>query len=169
MLKKSIPKTPGAAIDALGNVGNEIRNHPDSVFFRKLSDDVERVYEEFRKRKIKTEEAVNKILELSEEIVEWKKEERVIGKNRYPIYEGIKIVLPHVEKKKAIDFIDDLMTDLRQRKLLFEGWQQQRDIRRAIKREIRLLLLSHFRENKNKIDDLMEVIFEALERMKWKE
>jgi len=169
MLKKSIPKTPGAAIDALGNVGNEIRNHPDSVFFRKLSDDVERVYEEFRKRKIKTEEAVNKILELSEEIVEWKKEERVIGKNRYPIYEGIKIVLPHIEKKKAIDFIDDLMTDLRQRKLLFEGWQQQRDIRRAIKREIRLLLLSHFRENKNKIDDLMEVIFEALERMKWKE
>ena len=90
-------------------------------------------------------------------------------KEKYPIYEAIKIILPEIDKTRVIEFIEDLLTHLKKRGLLFEGWQQQRDIRRKVKAEIRILLLSRFKEYKNKMDDLMDAVFEALERIKWRE
>jgi len=161
-IKKSAPKTVGAAIDILTNIRHEARMHPTSPFFRSLREEVERAYEELRHRKTVTEETIQKISGFAKRIVEWKKEREEIGKDRYPIYEAIKSILPDIEKKKVISFIDTLLTHLRRRKLLFKGWQQQRDVRRKVKGEIRLLLLSRFKDRRSKIDDLMESVFRAL-------
>jgi len=163
ILKKSAPKTVGAAIDIASNIQREARTHPSSPFFLSLSMEVERTYEELRTRKIETGEAVKRLLGISEKIVKWKKEEEEIGKDRYPLYEAIKSVLPELEKQKAIDFINSLLTHLENKKLHFKGWQLQRDIRRKVKAEIRLLLLSKFRNYRRKVDELIEGVFGALE------
>jgi hypothetical protein len=128
-----------------------------------LSKEVERTYEELRSRRIETEEAVKRILDFSERIVKWKREEKEIGKEKYPLYEALKNVLPEIEKQRAINFINDLLTHLEKQKLLFKGWQLQRDVRRKVKAEIRLLLLSKFRDYGSKMDELTDSTFEALE------
>jgi type I restriction enzyme R subunit len=166
VLRKSMPKTIGAAIDVITNIRHEVRIHSSSPFFINLSGEVEKTYEELRTRKIETEEAVRKLLSFSERIVEWKREEKEIGKDKYPIYEAIKVVLPRIEKQRAITFINDLSAHLQKRKLLFNGWQLQRDVRRKVKAETRLMLLSKFKEHRKKIDELTEGIFGALEAMK---
>jgi type I restriction enzyme R subunit len=166
VLRKSAPKTVGAAIDVLTNIQHEARIHSSSPFFIDLSKEVERTCEELRTRKIETEQAVQRLLNFSERIREWKREEREIGKDKYPVYEAIKSVLPQLEKQKAIDFIRNLLSYLEKGKLLFQGWQQQRDVRRKVKAEIRLLLLSKFKNHRGKIDELTEGIFGALEGIK---
>jgi len=165
-IKKSPPKTIGAAIDVITNIQHEIRIHPTSPFFIDISREVERTYEELRNRKIETEEAVQRLLHISEKIIKWKKEEKEIGKDKYPLYEAIKSILPKIEKQRAIAFIDNLLTHLENKKLLFKGWQLQRDIRRMVKAETRLLLLSNFRDHRDKIDELTEAVFEALEEIR---
>jgi type I restriction enzyme R subunit len=163
LLKKLAPKTSGAAIDLFPPMLIEVRNHPNSPFFINLGKEIERVYEEFRTRKIETAKAVQKLLEFSGNIVEWKKEEKEIGKKKYPLYEAIKLVIPQIEKQKSKAFIANLLGQLTTRNLIFKGWQSQRDIRRKVRAETRLLLLKEFREHKNKLDDLTEGIFIALE------
>jgi len=161
-LRRSTPKTVGAAIDIITNIQHEIKAHSASPILRSLREELERTYEELRRRKTVTEETVKKILGLAERIVEWKREEKEIGKDRYPIYEAIKSVLPNIEKHRIISFIDILLSRLKEKKLLFPGWQEQREVRRKVKGEIRLLLLSKFKDKRDKIDELMEGIFRAL-------
>jgi type I restriction enzyme R subunit len=163
VLKKAMPKTMGAAVDVLTNILYEIRIHSSSPFFINLSKEVEKTYEELRTRKIDIEEAMRRSLAFSEKIVKWKKEEEEIGKERYPLYEAIKSVLPELDKQEAIDFINTLLSHLKNKKLLFKDWQLQRDIRRKIKVEIRLLILSKFRNYRQKVDELTDALFEALE------
>jgi type I restriction enzyme R subunit len=163
ILKKSAPKTIGAAIDVITDVLHEARMHSNSPFFINLSREVEQTYEELRTRKIETEKAVQRLLHFSERIVEWKREEKEIGKDKYPVYEAIKNVLPEINRQKAIVFINSLSVHLEKRKFLFKGWQQQRDVRRKVKAETRLLLLSEFKNYKNKVDELTDGIFSALE------
>jgi type I restriction enzyme R subunit len=163
ILKKSSPKTIGAAIDIFTNIQHEIKIHSNSPFFINLSKEVEKTYEELRNRRIKTEEAIKKLFDFSERIIEWKKEEKEIGKDKYPIYEAIKSILPKIEKQRAINFINNLLIRLENKKLLFKGWQLQRDVRRKVKAETRLSLLSEFRDYKSKIDELTDKVFEALE------
>jgi mannitol-1-phosphate/altronate dehydrogenase len=93
------------------------------------------------------------------------KKEEEIGKERYPLYEALKIVLPELDKQDAVDFINSLLSHLENKKLRFKGWQLQRDIRRKIRMEIRLLLLSKFKNYRQKIDEMTDVLFEALEGM----
>jgi hypothetical protein len=163
VLKKSAPKTIGAAIDVITNIQHEGRMHPNSPFFIDLSKEVEKTYEELRNRKIETGIAVQRLLQFSKRIVEWKKEEKEIGKDKYPVYEAIKSSLPEIDRQETVTFINNLSSHLEKKKLLFKGWQLQRDIRRKVKAEIRLLLLSEFRKYKSKIDELTEKIFSALE------
>jgi len=75
----------------------------------------------------------------------------------------VKSIVPDVEEERVIDFIDSLITHLERKGLLFDGWQQQRDVRRRVKGEIRLMLLVKFKDKKDRIDDLMEAVFTALE------
>ena len=166
ILKKSAPKTIGAAIDIITNIQHEARIHPTSPFFIDLSKEVERTYEELRTRRIETREAVQRLLNISERIVKWKREEEEIGKDKHPLYEAIKSILPNIEKQRAIAFIDNLSTHLENKKLLFKGWQMQRDVRRKVRAETRLLLLSKFRNYRDKIDELTEGIFGALEEIR---
>jgi type I restriction enzyme R subunit len=166
VLKKSPPKTMGAAIDLIANIQHETRLHPTSPFFMDLSKEVERTYEELRNRRIETEEAVQRLLHISEKIVEWKREEKEIGRDKYPIYEAIKSILPKIDKQRVITFIDTLLTHLKSKNLLFKGWQIQRDVRRKVKVEIRLLLISKFKDYKDKMDELTDRVFEALEGLK---
>lgn len=161
-IKRSMPRTVGAAIDVITNILYEVKVHPTSPFFRSLREEVERTYKELRKRKTVTEETIQKIISFTERIAEWKREEKEIGKDRYPIYEAIKSILPDIEKGRIITFIDELISRLRKMNLLFDGWQQQRDVRRRVKGEIRVLLLAKFRDKRSKIDELMEGIFRAL-------
>lgn len=84
---------------------------------------MERTHEELRLRKTVTEEALGKILRFVERIAEWKREEERIGKDRYPIYEAVKSVVPEVDEHKVVSFIDTLFSHLKERKLLFDGWQ----------------------------------------------
>ncbi|MGB9760545.1 MAG: hypothetical protein ACPLZG_12020 [Thermoproteota archaeon] len=156
----------GAAIDAVTNIQREAKNHPSSPFFIELSKEVERTYEELRNRKIKTEEAVKRILDFSERIVKWKEEEKEIGKEKHPVYEAVKSVLPDLEKKRVLGFVDELLEKLENKKLLFKGWQVQRDVRRSVKTEVRILLLSRFKDYKAKVDELTEKVFSALEEAK---
>jgi type I restriction enzyme R subunit len=163
VLKKSVPKTRGAAIDVITSIQHEVRIHPTSPFFIDLSKEVERTYDELITKKVKTGEAIQRLLDISERIVKWKKEEKEIGKDKYPLYEVIKFILPEIEKQKVIDFVNDLLNYLQNKKLLFNGWQLQRDVRRKVKAETRLLLISKFRQHKEKIDELTDGIFGALE------
>ncbi len=162
-LKKSKPNTIGAAIDIITNIQHESRTHSSSPFFLNLSREVERTYEELRTRKIDTQEAVRKALDFSEKIAEWKREEEEIGKEKYPLYEALKTVLPDIEKQKAVKFITRLIDHLKKLDLLFEGWQLQRDVRRKTLTETRLLILSEFKGHRDKIDELTEQVFGALE------
>jgi type I restriction enzyme R subunit len=164
LLKKTAPKTIGAPIDLIPSILVEARQHPNSPFFINLGREVERAYEQLRTRKLETQEAIQKMVTFSQRIVEWKKEEAEIGKEKYPLYEAIKIVLPETDKQKTIAFITRLLTHLESRKLLFKNWQNQRDIRRKAKAETRLMLLSEFKEHKNKIEDLTDGIINALEK-----
>ena len=164
-LKKSKPRTMGAAIDVITNIQHEVRTHSSSPFFLNLSREVERTYEELRTRKIDTEEAVRKALDFSEKITRWKSEEHEIGKGKYPLYEALKTVLPDAEKQRAIVFINHLKDHLEKSGLLFEGWQLQRDVRRKVKSETRFLLLSDYKEHRDKIDELTEQLFGAMEGM----
>jgi len=163
ILKKSAPKTRGAAIDLFPPVLIEIRNHPNSPFFINLGKEVETTYEKLRTRKLETAKAVQKIVEISKRMVEWKKEEQEIGKDKHPIYEAIKIVIPRMEKQHSKEFINKLLSHLRSKNLLFKNWQAQRDIRRKVRAETRLMLLGEFKDHKGKIDDLTEGVFTALE------
>jgi hypothetical protein len=101
------------AVDVLTNILYEIRIHSSSPFFINLSKEVERTYEELRTRKIDIEEAMRRSLAFSKKIVKWKKEEEEIGKERYPLYEVIKSVLPELDKQEAIDFINTLLSHLK--------------------------------------------------------
>jgi len=162
-LRKSVPKTVGAAIDVITNIQHEVRTHSTSPFFMDLSKEVEKTYEELRTRKIETEEAVRKLLDFSDKIAQWKKEEKEIGKDKYPLYEALKTVLPDIAKQRAIAFISNLSSYLEKAGLLFEGWQLQRDVRRKVRAETRLLVLSEYKDYRTKIDELTERLFAALE------
>jgi len=166
ILKKSVPKTLGAAIDLFPPILVEIRSHPNSPFFINIGREVEATYEKFRTRKLETAKAVQKLIRISESIIKWKIEEKEIGKDRYPLYEAMKIVVPAIEKQHTITFIKKLLTHLTNKNLLFKDWQAQRDIRRKVKAETRLMLLAEFKDHKNKIDDLTEGVFTALEGIK---
>jgi type I restriction enzyme R subunit len=162
-LRKSAARTMGAAIDVIANVQHEARLHQGSPFFINLSRQVEETYEGLRTRKIETEEAIKRLLNTCEKIAEWKREEEEIGKDRYLIYEALKEALPHIEKQKAIDFVNFLLAYLEKKNLLFKGWRLQRDVRRRVKAEMRIQLLSKFRNYRDKVDDIAEKIFQALE------
>jgi len=166
LLKKSAPKTIGGAIDLVTTVIVETKKHPTSPFFINLRRDVEKTYEELRARKTETREVLEKLLNFSQKIMEWKREEKEIGKDKYPIYEAIKLVLPNVNKEHAIETINLLTERLQEKGFLFKGWQQQRDIRRKVRAEIMLLLLSKFKDEKDKIGDLLDGTFEALEEIR---
>lgn len=151
----------------MANIQHEAKSHPTSPFFLNLSKEIERTYEDLRARKMRTEEAVEKLLKISEKIIRWKREEKEIGKSKYPIYEALNSILPEIEKKKALSFIDKLLTRLKEKGLLFKEWQHQREVRRRVNQEIRLLLLAEFKNYKDKIDKLNQGVFEALEGIGW--
>ena len=163
-LRKSAPKGLGAAIDILTPIQYEVRIHPGSPFFINLSGDVEKTYEQLRARQLETNEAMERLMGISERIAGWKREEKEIGIDKYPVYEAIRNVAPEIEKQKAVSFVNELLTHLREKGVLFKGWQQQRDVRRQVRAETRVLLLSKFKEHKGKIDKLTEGVFDALER-----
>lgn len=165
LIKKSQPRTLGAAVDIVENIRYEARLHSTSPFFVSISKEVERTYEELRNRKIRIEEALQKLLDISERIIEWKKEREEIGRDKHPIYEAVKAILPEVEKKRIIDFTNTLLATLKNKKLLFKGWQQQGSVRREVRKEIRILLLSWFKDHRDKIDELTEEVFRALEEV----
>jgi len=162
-LRKSVPNTVGAAIDVIANIRHEAGTHLRSPFFINLSTEVETTYQELRAKKAEVKEAVQKLLGISEKIAEWKREEAEIGKDKYPVYEAIMSIVPEAGKQKAVSFVSELLSHLMERGMLFKGWQQQRDVRRKVKAELRVLLLSQFKEHKSKIDKLTGSVFEALE------
>ncbi|HDN90895.1 MAG TPA: HsdR family type I site-specific deoxyribonuclease, partial [Candidatus Aenigmarchaeota archaeon] len=85
-IRRSLPRDVGAAIDVISNIMLEVERHPRSPFFASLKGEIERTYEELRFRKEVTEEVIMKILDISERIAKWKREEKRIGRDKYPIY-----------------------------------------------------------------------------------
>jgi type I restriction enzyme R subunit len=162
-LKKLAPKSIGAAIDIATNLAHEITLHPTSPFFINLSKEVEDTYERLRTRKIETEEGIEKLMTACERVAGWKREMKEVGADKYPVYEAVKFVLPDADKARIIDFADDLKTHLRGKKLIFKGWQLQRDVRRKVRQEIRIRVYARFKDHKAKVNDLTERIFAALE------
>lgn len=161
-IKKSAVKTPGAAIDILTNARREVLLNPYSPFLINLSREIEETYEDLRARRIKTEEAIQKALDISEKIVKRRREEEEIGRDKYPLYEVIKSLFPEIERQKVIELVDGLLAHLK--KVLFKGWQLQREVRRRAKAETRIFLLSRLKDYKDKIDELTDKIFELLIR-----
>ncbi|MBC7328465.1 HsdR family type I site-specific deoxyribonuclease, partial [bacterium] len=129
---------PSGVIEVIANVRRGITNlvneHPSSYFLSNLRQEIEAVYEALRFRKIEVEEAYNRIKELSEEVIKWKDEEKEIGKEKHPIYEAIKSKLPNKEKGEILQFVDSLLSHLRDKKLLFNGWHLQKSVRMDVLR-----------------------------------
>jgi type I restriction enzyme R subunit len=165
-LRKSAPKTLGAAIDILTTLQYEIKTHSASPFFSNLSREVQNTYEELQSRRVETTQAIERLLNFSQKVAQWKREEQEIGKEKYPIYEAIKAVIPEMAKERVVQFVNGLLKHLDEKGLIFRGWQQQRDIKKRMKAEIRVSLLSGFKNYKNKVDELAEKAFEALEGIK---
>jgi len=163
-LRKSPPKTRGGAIDIVTVIKHEVKAHPSSPFFLNLSKEVENAYEELRSREEINAQTIQKLLGLLEKVVIWKQKENEIGKENYPIYEAIKSVVPEIEDRKAVELIDSLFSNLRSKGLLFEDWQNQREVRKQAREEIAIMLYSKLREHKDKSEELGNKIFEAI---KW--
>jgi len=163
-LKKSPPKDIGAAIDVVATVERETGRRPESRFMLNLSRDVSRTYKNLRDRKIGTEEAVKNALKVSEQIVLWKKDEETMGKERHAIYEAFQSIIPDIGSAVTLEFATRLLDKLKASGLLFDGWQQQRDVRRKVMAETRLMLLSEFKGYRSRMDELTEAIYLALER-----
>jgi hypothetical protein len=163
VLRRNKPKEIGAAIDVVTTVRREIQRHPSSRFYINLSGEVERTYEDLRERRIETHDAVDKMLSVAEQVVQWKKEEEEVGRDKFAIYEAFKGMVPDVQKEIALDFVGRLLDTLKIKNLLFEDWQEQRDVRRKVMAEIRLMLLTEFKDYKGKIDELTEALYQALE------
>jgi hypothetical protein len=164
-LKKSKPTSIGAAIDILTNIQHEGKTHQQSPFFRSLTKEVQKTCDDLRAKKIEIKEAIQKAFDFSAKIGEWKKQKEKVGEDKYPIYEAVKSVIPDADDSKTIAFSTDLLNHLKGKKLLFDGWNKQRDVRRRIKAEMRFLLLSKFKEYKSKIDELEDAMFASLEGM----
>jgi len=162
-LKKTTPKGVGAAIDISTNLIEEIEDHPESPFLIDLKGEVELIYQRLREQKEVTENEIKKLLDMCEKVVDWKKERKEIGEDVHPLYEEIKKTTPELEKKRAIDFVKGLLSHLNTKELLFSGWQSQREMRRKVRSEIRIMLLTEMKNHRDKIDDLTDNIFEALE------
>lgn len=164
-LKKSKPNTQSAAIDILTNIEREAENRTNSPFFRNLTKEVQKTCDDLRAKKIEVKKAIQLALDFSKKIEEWKKRREEIGKDKYPIYEAVKSVIPEAEDNEVIGFSKEILSTLKGKKLLFEGWYRQRDVRRRVRAETRISLLSKFKKFKNKIDDLEDSVFSALEGM----
>jgi type I restriction enzyme R subunit len=163
MLRKNAPKGMGAAIDIATNLQHEGGLHATSPFFINLSKEVEDTYERLRTRKLETERGIEKLKAYCERVADWKREMNEVGEDKYPVFEAIKTILPDMERARIIDFANDLLDRLEAKKLRFTGWQQQREVRRKVKEEIRIKAIAKFKDHKNEIDDLTEKIFAALE------
>lgn len=162
-LKRTVPKSLGAAIDIATNLKEEIDDHPASPFFIDLRSEVELIYQKLREKKEATEKEIERLREMCKRVVDWKKEKEEIGEDLHPIYEAIKGAVPDLKKERIIDFTNDLMSHLKSKKFLFSGWEVQREMRRKIRGEIRIMLLSKMKNHRGEIDDLTNNIFEALE------
>jgi len=162
-LKRTVPKGLGAAIDIATNLKEEIDDHPASPFFINLKGEVELIYQKLREKKEATEREIERLREMCKKVVDWKKEKEEIGEDIHPLYEAIKGTVPDLQKERIIGFTNDLLSHLRKEKYLFSGWQFQREIRRNVRGEIRIMLLSKMKNHREEIDDLTDNIFEALE------
>lgn len=162
-LRKTAPKGIGAAIDVATNLISEIKEYPTSPFFINLRGEVELIYQRLRDKKEATEKEIERLKEMCKRVVEWKRERKEIGKEKHPLYEAIKETVPDLQKDRIIDFTNDLLSHLNEKKLLFSGWQSQREIRKKVRGEIRIKLLSKLKNHRDKIDDLTDEIFDALE------
>jgi len=158
-------KDTGAAIDIISNILNFARANARSEFMVNLKKEVEEVYEELREKKKITEKEIEKIEAFNNRIWDWIKERKEIGEERYPVYEALKLTIPDLDKNRAVRLTNEILNHLENKKLLFHGWSLQRDVRREVKKEIRIKLIAGLKNYKNKIDDLVDKIFYALEGM----
>ena len=165
MIKDKGIKSTGAAIDIISNILNFTRANARSEFMINIKKEIEEVYEKLREKKQVTEKEIEKITELNKKIWEWIKEREEIGKERYPVYEALRLTIPDLDKNRAIRLTNEILNHLESKKLLFHGWSLQRDVRREVKKELRIKLIAGLRNYKNKIDDLVDKIFYALEGM----
>ncbi|MFW6159908.1 MAG: type I restriction endonuclease subunit R [Acidobacteriota bacterium] len=162
-LKRTAPKSLGAAIDIATNLIEEIKEHPTSPFFINLRGEVELIYKKLREKKEATEQEIKMLRERCKRVVDWKKEKEEIGEELHPLYEAMKETIPELQKKRIIDFTNDLLSHLKTKKFLFSGWQYQREMRRKVRGEIRIILLSRMKNHRDEIDHLTDNIFKALE------
>jgi len=165
----------GTAIDVIANLRRGIENllnlHPSSQILLNLRQEIEATYEALRYRRIKVEEAYERVKQVSERIMERGKEEEEIGRDKYPIYEVVKSILPNMSKEKILELVESLKTILSEKKLLFKGWHLQKGVKQEVRKEMRFILLKWLRDSeygsiKSKIaDSLEEPILEALKEV----
>jgi len=119
-------------------------------------------------KRLKVEEAYERILEFAKQISDWKQEEKEIGRDKHPIYETIKTLLPQMDKEKILDFVNKLLTTLRDKKLLFKGWYLQKAVSTDVRREARICLVGWLKDgtyDKELVDGLLDAIMEALKEV----
>jgi len=171
-LQSEAQKNLSSAIDAITivqhDVATQLANHPSSSFLSRLSKEIEATYEALRLKRLKVEEAYERILEFAKQISDWKQEEKEIGRDKHPIYETIKTLLPEMDKEKILDFVNKLLTTLRDKKLLFKGWYLQKAVSTDVRRESRICLVGWLKDrayNKELVDGLLDAIMEALKEV----
>ena len=159
-LKGSKINSIGAAIDIFANIRHEVNKH-DSPFFLKLREEVERAYNELRKRRENVSSYIEKALEISGKIVKWKEEENKLGRRVHRIYEYVSNIMPDIDKEEVVRLSNMIINKLEEKDLLFDGWKDKPSVRRDVKREIKFLLFKEFKDH-DKIDDILDAIFKAL-------
>lgn len=131
-----------AAIDVLKNIEVEARKHTSSLFFYSLLDDIKKAHQELIDRKTTTEEVLAKALEISDKIMKRKEEENEIGRDIFPIYENLRILIPEIRKEEAIEKCKELIEKLKKEQLLFKDWYSRVSILNRVKEEVVLWLLN---------------------------
>ena len=165
-LRINPPRDYGSAIDLASSLVYRIRTHTISRFDLRLLEKVQRIYEDLRTRRIKTEEAFRELLEIAREFKKILDKEKELKEGRYLIFVAIKRVFPDFSDELATEITNNLCDHLEKNDLLFHNWHLNERVRRKVLAEIRLFLISKmksiYRKQKRKIDELQERIFNAL-------
>jgi len=165
VLKGNKTRDISIALDIYASILKEIKKYNNIPFFLHLREEVERAYEELRRKRENVSQFIELAYDYSSRIVEWKKNEERLGSRVHRIYEYMgNVITIDKDNDVIIEFARKLTEELEAEELLFKGWNEKYDARRAVRKKIRISLLERFKDTdkKDKIDDMLDAIFKAL-------
>ncbi|MEM2923131.1 MAG: HsdR family type I site-specific deoxyribonuclease [Candidatus Nitrosocaldus sp.] len=159
----------GKAIDMLASIHRMVRDDPNknSPFVIRLRENIEEIYEELRNRRLSLEELIDRLREITNDIIAKEEVERSIGgKEIYAIYERIYSVL----RSSSMDVNEEEIKDLSRqiwdgiKDRLVGNWKEAVSIKREIRRSVRLVVIGRLKNSYNQaiINRVVDGVFDAI-------